>query len=435
MFQLGFRGAKPVTRFSSAAITRRIFGIPLASLTLEANHWQMNDSENRNESTIGTAEPKTEISIIDLLRLLIERRRTVAIGTAAFTICAVMTAFLLPNLYTATTIILPPQQDHSMEAALLSQASSGLGMLGSLAQQTLGLKNPNDMQVALIDSRTVEDALIQRFNLQDIYGDKRESDARKELERNTSIDSGLKDGLIRISVTDEDAERAAQLANAYVASYRKLSGELAVSEAAQRRLFFEQELTKESGKLANAEEALATVEQQTGLIEPQGQATAVIESVAALRSQIAAKEVQIDAMRKFAADENPDLQLAEQELTALQQQIAQLGADTNTRSGDLLMPKGTVPQAALEYARRLRDAKYEETIFSFLETQYELAKIDEAKEGSVIQVVDPAVKPDKKSSPPRLLIASGGFFSGLFLTSIWVLVADGAEQIRTRLLT
>ncbi len=371
-----------------------------------------------------------EISTLDLFRSLMDRRRTIAIGTAVFTACAVLAALLLPNLYTSTIVILPPQQDHSMEAALLSQASSGLGMLGSLAQQTLGIKNPNDMQVALIRSRTVEDDLIRRFNLQEIYGDKRASDARRKLERNTSIDSGLKDGLIRISVTDKSAERAAEMANAYVASYRYLSAGLAVSEAAQRRLFFEQELKKESDKLADAEQALATVEQQTGLIEPQGQATAVIESVAALRSEITAKDVQIDAMRKFATDENPDLQLAEEERAALRQQLERMGADTATQSGDFLMPKGTVPQAALEYARRLRDVKYEETIFGFLETQYELAKIDEAKEGSLIQVVDPAVKPDEKSSPPRALIVGGGFLCGLLLTGAWVLIADGAERIR-----
>lgn len=376
------------------------------------------------EPTIRSTEPKAEVSILDLFWLLYDRRKTLAIGTAAITLCTVLIAFVLPNRYTATTVIMPPQKDNSMEAALLSQASSGLGMLGSLAQQTLGLKNPNDMQVALIQSRTVEDDLVHSFDLQNVYRDKRESDARKDLEKHTEIDSGLKDGLIRISVTDKSPERAAQMANAYVEDYKKLSAGLAVSEAAQRRLFFEQELAKESDKLADAEESLAKVEQRTGLIEPQGQATAVIQSVAALRAQISAKEVQIEAMRKFAADQNPDLQLAEQELTSLRQQLTQLGPDTNTQSGEFLMPKGTVPQAALEYARRFRDVKYEETIFGFLETQFELAKIDEAKEGSVIQVVDHAVKPDKKSWPPRLLLILGGLVGGALLMMLWIFLRE-----------
>ncbi|MGA9882263.1 MAG: Wzz/FepE/Etk N-terminal domain-containing protein [Candidatus Acidiferrales bacterium] len=376
------------------------------------------------DEAIGSARPKEEVSVLDLFWLLYDRRRILLIGTAAFTLCAVLIALLLPKRYTATTVILPPQRDQSMQAALLSQASSGLGMLGSLAQQSLGLKNPNDMQVALIESRTVQDALVQRFDLRKVYRDKRESDARKDLEHNTTIDSGLKDGLIHISVTDKSPDRAEQMANGYVDAYRKLSDGLAVSEASQRRLFFDQELGKESDKLADAEEALAAVEMRTGLIEPQGQATAVIQSVAALRSQIAAKEVQVEAMRKFAANENPDLQLAEQELATLRQQLAQMGADTNTQSGEFLMPKGTVPQASLEYARRLRDVKYEETIFSFLETQYELAKIDEAKEGSVIQVVDPAVRPDKRSGPPRLLIILGGLFGGLLLMVLWIFFTE-----------
>lgn len=389
------------------------------------------DTEIVSNAEIKALDCQRRVSLLDLLALLTRRRGTLLLGTAACTLCAVLIAFLLPNRYTASTVIIPPQKDNSMAAALLSQASSGLGMLGSLAQSTLGLKNPNDMQVALIQSRTVEDDLVHSFNLRRVYRDKYESEARKDLENHTEIDSGLKDGLIHISVTDANPARAAQMANAYVRDYKNLSAGLAVSEASQRRLFFEQELAKESDKLADAEEALATVEQRTGLIEPTGQATAVIQSVAALRSQIGAKEVQIDAMRKFAADENPDLQLAEQELAGLRQQLAQLGANTNTQSGEFLMPKGTVPQAALEYARRLRDVKYEETIFSFLETQYEMAKIDEAKEGAVIQVVDPAVMPDRKSGPPRLLIMLGGLFGGALLMMLWIFFAETLAVSRT----
>lgn len=376
------------------------------------------------DEAIGGAKPKEEVSVLDLLWLLSDRRRILLIGTAAFTLCAVLVALLLPNKYTAATVILPPQKDESMQAALLAQASNGLGMLGSLAQSTLGLKNPNDMQVALIQSRTVEDELVHQFDLRKVYHDKHESDARKDLKKHTDINSGLKDGLIRISVTDKNPERAEQMANGYVDAYRKLSAGLAISEASRRRLFFDQELAKESDKLADAEEALAKVEQQTGLIEPQGQATAVLQTVAALRARLAAKEVQIDAMRKFAADQNPDLQVAEQELVTLRQQLAQMGADTNTQSGEFLMPKGTVPQAALEYARRLRDVKYEETIFSFLETQYELAKVDEAKEGSIIQVVDRAVSPDKRSGPPRLLIILGGLVGGSVLMVLWIFFVE-----------
>src|SRR5579875_356814 len=382
------------------------------------------NSVNTQEQSIASSERNAEVSVVDLLWLLFDRRRTLAIGTAFFTVCALLTALLLPDRFTAVTVILPPRQDNSVDASLLSRVSGGMGILGSLAQQSLGLKNPNDLQVALIKSRTVEDQLIQRFHLLKVYHDKRESDARKDLESNTNIDSGLKDGLIRISVTDRSPERAAEIANAYVESYRRLSAGLATSEASQRRLFFEQELAKESDRLADAEEALAEVEQRTGLIEPQGQATAVIESVAALRAQLTAKEVQIDAMRKFAASGNPDLQLAEEESRALREQLARIGADTATRSGEFLMPKGTVPQAALEYARKLRDVKYEETIFSFLETQFELAKIDEAKQGSVIQVVDPASKPDKPSGPPRILILVAGVLVGLVLTALWIFLTE-----------
>ncbi|MDE3170955.1 MAG: hypothetical protein KGL75_12500 [Acidobacteriota bacterium] len=156
----------------------------------------MSSAIAQEKSAVG-AEPDAGVSVLDLLWLLYNRRRTLAIGTAVFTACALLAAILLPSRFTAVTVILPPQHDDLMNAGLLSQASGGIGVLGSLAQQTLGLKNPNDLQVALIESRTVEDQLIQRFDLLNVYHDKRESDARKDLEGATSIDSGLKDGLER----------------------------------------------------------------------------------------------------------------------------------------------------------------------------------------------------------------------------------------------
>jgi tyrosine-protein kinase Etk/Wzc len=387
-------------------------------------------SEIASEAKINGAGRNVEVSLLDLLLLLARRRRALLIGTAGFTVIAAAVAILIPSRFTATAVVLPPQQQSGAGAALLAQLGGNLGSLGSLVGGSLGLKNPNDLQVALIQSRTVKDALISRFNLQALYRDKRQSEARKDLEDATEINSGLKDGLIRISVTDKNPARAAEMANAYVDEYRKFSAGIAVTEASQRRLFFEQQLVQANANLADAEEALEATQLKTGLVAPSGQARAVIESVAALRGQVAAKEVQIGAMRKFAANQNPDLQLAEEELVGLRGQLAQMGAGTDTPSGEFLMPKGTIPKAALEYARKFRDVKYNETVFGLLETQVELAKIDEAKEGSVIQVVDAAVKPDKKSSPPRLLIVAGGAIVGLLLTAMWILFVETLSATR-----
>jgi uncharacterized protein involved in exopolysaccharide biosynthesis len=374
-------------------------------------------------------EASAEISLLDLLIVLARRRWDLLAGTAGAALLAAIIAFLLPNRFTATTVILPPQQSASSGAALLTQLGNA-NPLASLASSGLGLKNPNDLQVAMLQSRTVEDAMIDRFNLMALYREKRRSDARKAFEKFTDIENGLKDGLIRISVTDKDSRRAAEMANAYVDEYKKLSATIAVTEASQRRLFFEQQLVQAKENLADAEEALKRTQQKTGLIQLDGQARAVIESVAQLRGQVAAKEVQIRAMHQFAAEQNPDLQLAEQELAGLQSEVARMGAGSGSSSGDFLMPKGSVPQAGLDYVRKLRDMKYNETIFELLAKQFEIAKIDEARQGSVMQLVDKAIPPDKKSSPKRLLIVACSTVAGFVLAIFWVLFSEALRIAR-----
>jgi tyrosine-protein kinase Etk/Wzc len=371
-------------------------------------------------------EANAEISLFDLLIVLTSRGRDLLASTVAAAVLATIVSFLLPNRFTATTVILPPQQNSS-SVALLGQLGSA-NPLASLASSGLGLKNPNDLQVAMLKSRTVEDAMIDRFDLMALYREKRKSDARKAFEKVTDIENGLKDGLIRISVTDKNPRRAAEMANAYVEEYKKLSATIAVTEASQRRLFFEQQLVQAKENLADAEEALKLTQQKTGLIQLDGQARAVIESVAQLRGQVAAKEVQIRAMHQFAAEQNPDLQLAEQELAGLHSELVHMGSGSGTAgsSGDFLMPKGSVPQAGLDYVRKVRDMKYNETIFELLAKQFEIAKIDEARQGSVVQLVDKAIVPDKKSSPQRLLIVVCSTIAGLVLATFWVLFSEAS---------
>ena len=366
-----------------------------------------------------------EISLLDLLIVLVKRRRMIlgaALGLALF---GVVVSLLLPSRYTASTSILPPQQSSSGAAALLSQLGSGLGPVASLAGGSLGLKNPNDLQVAMLKSRTVEDAMVDRFHLVSLYKKKYRSDARKALEKVVDIDNGAKDGLIRISVTDADPRRAEEMANGYVEEFRRSSATIAVTEASQRRLFFEQQLSQAKDNLAQAEEELKKTEQKTGLIQLDSQARAVIGSVAQLRAQIAAKQVQIGAMRSFAAGENPELQMAEQELAGLQAQQAKFGAASDA----LLIPKGNMQESSVEYVRRLRDVKYFETIFDLLARQFEAAKVDEARQGAVLQVVDPAILPDKRSFPQRTLIVLGCGAFGLFLGIIWAFAGEGLARL------
>jgi uncharacterized protein involved in exopolysaccharide biosynthesis len=292
----------------------------------------------------------------------------------------------------------------------------------------LGLKNPNDLQVAMLKSRTVEDAMVDRFHLVELFRVKQKSDARKNLENIVDIDNGAKDGLIRISVTDRNPQRAAELANGYVEEFKRLSAHLAVTEASQRRLFFEQQLAQAKDNLADAEENLKKTGQKTGLIQLDSQTRATIELVAELRGEIAAKEVQISAMRSFATGENPELQIAEQQLAGLRSQAAKMGAASEDAS-NALIPKHGIQEAGVEYIRKLRDVKYFETIFDLLARQYEIAKVDEARQGATVQVVDKAIVPDRRSSPKRTLIVLVAAVLGLFFGVVWAFTREGLRRL------
>ncbi len=370
-----------------------------------------------------------EISLLDLLLVLAERKRIVFCGTAIFAILAIVISLLLPVRYTATVALLPPQQSSSMGAALASQLGS-LGGMAALAGGGLGLKNPNDMYVAMLKSRTVEDAMVQRYGLMTEYRARYLSDATKDFEDHATVDGSGKDGLIHISVEDHDPRRAAELANGYVDQFRDLSQHLAITEASQRRLFFEQELDQAKNNLANAEEALKQTELTTGVIQPDSQARALIESAAELRAQITAREVQIQGMQTYATGENSQLVQAQRELEGMRAQLAKLGGSEDSAGGNFILPKGRVPEAGMEYVRKLRDVKYNETIFEILARQFEVAKLDEAKQGSLIQVVDPAIPPDRRSFPKRGLIVIGATLGGLLLGLLVALLQASWEHLK-----
>lgn len=376
-----------------------------------------------------TAKPSDEMSLITLLAALIERRRLITWITGGCAVIAVIVSLLLPKKYTATAILLPPQQNSSMAAALSSQLSS-LGPAAALAGSSLGLKNPNDMFVAMLKSRTIEDAMVSHFGLMQEYRDRYASDARKDFEKNATVDGSGKDGLIHISVEARDPQRAADLANGYVDQFRLQSEHLAITEASQRRLFFEHQLEQAKDNLVRAEEALKQTEQKTGLIQLDGQARALIESAASLRAQIAAREVEVQGMESYATSENPQLVQAQRELDSMRAQLAKLGSSEDSASNSLIVPKGMMPAAGLEYVRRFREVKYDETIFDILARQFEMAKLDEAKQGALIQVVDPAIPPDKRSSPKRALIVVGATVLGALFAFFFALMQAALEQMR-----
>jgi tyrosine-protein kinase Etk/Wzc len=377
------------------------------------------------KETEDLSRTETKVSLLDILVLLAGKKRFIVRFVLCGALLATAVSFLLPNRYEAKIVLLPPSQSSSAGSALLGQLGN-MGSLGSLASMTgLSMKNPADMYLAFLTSRTVEDAIIHRFELMKEYRKKHLSDARKELERRTTAVAGAKDGLIRLSIEDRDPKRAAELANSYVEELRKLSASLAMTEAARRRLFFEQQLLDAKDNLTKAEEAMRKTQQSTGVLQIDSQARSLIESAAILRGQVVAKEVQIQSMRSFAAEDNPELILAKQQLVALEGQLQRVAGSESDTGTDINLSKGRVTDSGMEYIRRFRDLKYHETVYELLAKEFELAKLDEAREGSIIQVVDAAVPPDKKSFPPRILIIMGVTMLSFFIAAFWIVVRHG----------
>jgi tyrosine-protein kinase Etk/Wzc len=387
----------------------------------ETHRNQVAASEDQNSSP-DASDADIELTLIDILTQLAYRKGLIAKVTGASVLIGLILCFVLPVEYTATTKIMTPQQSSSA-AALMSQLSaSGAGSLAALAGGGLSaLKDPNTLYVGLLNSRPIADAIIHKFSLDQEYHAKDMTAARKKLAENAVVISE-KTGFISVSVTDKDKARVAEIANAYPDQLRTLTKTLAVTEASQRRLFYEQQMNQAKEALLSAELAFQQVEQKKGLVQPEDQAKAVIESIAALHAQVAAKQVEVEAIRSYSTERSPELQMAESELSSLEGEAAKLEQQSHSSSfGDIGL--ADVPGAGLDYLRAEHDAKYTQALFDLLLKQYDAAKLDEAKEAAIIQVVEPAIEPDRRSYPKRGLIILLSAILGLFAGCAFAVIA------------
>jgi tyrosine-protein kinase Etk/Wzc len=392
--------------------------------------WYM-DAFEQEKDTVPKSIPFPDddiFDVLDILLVLARRRRMIGLATLVALFAGAIVLLLLKPNFTATAIILPPQQSSS-SSALLNQLDS-LASLGG-GPTALGLKTPADMYVGILQSRTIADEIISKFQLQTLYKQKKLQDARTALKDHTEIETG-KDGLIRISVTDHDPGRARDIANAYVNELYGMNSNLAITEAAQRRVFFDQQLDIEKKALALAEEDLRATQQRTGLIQISGQALTTIQAVAQLRAEIASREVELQSVETFATEQNPEVNRLKEEISAMHQQLAKLENDQEqqVRPGNIALPAARVAEDTLEYSRKLREVKYHDTLFDLLSRQYEAARIDEARSAPIIQVIDHAVAPDKKSGPKRALILAAFVAIGFVFASMFAFAEHGIGRIK-----
>lgn len=352
-----------------------------------------------------------EISLLDLLQTIVDNLRLLILGPLLVGLSALGISFLIPPTFTATTKFLPPQQQQSAAASMLAS----LGALGGLAGAATGLKNPNDQYIAFLQSNAVEDALIKRFKLTERYEQEFLVSTRKALEANSKISAG-KDGLITVEVDDKDPKFAAELANAYVEELSLLTNMLALTEAQQRRVFFEQKLKEAKTNLTQAEQALQASGVNIAVIKNNPQAA--VTAVAELQAQIVAQEVKLASMRGYLAETAPEFRQAQTELAAIRAQLAK--AEKNNK------PAGRSGDA--DYVARYRDFKYFETLFEMFAKQYEIARIDESREGAVIQVIDKATPPELKSKPKKALIAVLATLASGFALLLFVFVRQAMRN-------
>ena len=360
------------------------------------------------------------------------RRLFFRVGAIGFLVSTLI-AFLIPKSYTSVAQLMPPDTQSSsgmaMMAALTARGGAGLG---SVAGDLLGLQSSGALFIGVLRSQTAQERLIQEFGLQKVYGKKLITDARAELDENTSISEDRKSGIISISVTDHDPKRAAAIANGYVNQLNALVAELSTSAAHRERVFLEGRLKVAKRDLDAASNQLALFSSKNNTLDIQTEGKAMLDAAGTLAGQMIAAQSELEGLRQIYTDNNPRVRALNARVGELRKQLEKLSgtsADAAT-IGDSSpavsngMPYPTIrslPLLGAKYSDYYRRAKIQETVFELLTEQYELAKIEEAKETPSVKVLDPAQVPERKSFPSRSLIMFLGTFVVLSISVVWVL--------------
>ena len=373
----------------------------------------------------GTATgPETE-----WLWVLWERRRFLWRVTARAFLLATIVAFLIPKRYPSTTRLMPPDQQSGSGMAMLAAMSSRAGAnFGGLAGDLLGVKNSGDLFLDILRSRTVEDRLIERFDLRKVYGDKYWEDARKDLAQYTDLSEDRKSGVITITITDREPRRAQQLAMAYVEELDRLVADVSTSSARRERMFIEERLKNVKQDLDTASRQFSEYASQNTAVDISAQAKTMVDAAARLEGELIATRSELEGLEQIYNPNNIRVRSLRARVDELNRQLQKLGGDSATLS-DPADPKSQaefpsirqLPLLGVRWADLYRQTKIEETVYELLTQQYELAKIQEAKEIPVVKVLDAAVVPERKSSPHRLLIIVLGTMFAFVGGCVWLL--------------
>lgn len=362
---------------------------------------------NRDEDGVegDDVDDEAGIGFLDLALPLVQNAGRLIVVPLLAAAVGLGVSYLIPPTFTATTTFLPPQPPQSA-------AASALASLGSLAgvPAVSTLRTPGDQYIALMQSRSVADRLIDEFDLMKVYEKKYRFEARNALADRVHISLGKKDGLITVAVDDHSPQRAASLANRHVEELRRVTGALTLTEAQQRRAFFERQLQDTKGRLTEAQQLLEGSGFSSGALRAEPRAAA--DAYARLKAEVTAAEVRLQTLRNTLVDTAPEVQQQLATLGALRSQLARL-EQTSDRPSDA------------NYIGKYREFKYQESLFEIFSKQYELARLDEAREGAIIQVVDVADPPEHKSKPARALFAVVAGAIAALLLIVWIFAQYG----------
>jgi tyrosine-protein kinase Etk/Wzc len=371
----------------------------------------------RERQTTSATDLNLEFNLLEGLQVLVKRKSLIIKVCGGAIITSIVFSLLLPNIYSATAKVLPPQKDTSAGlSALLGQA----GGLAGLAAGGLG-GSGGELYLGILKSRSVGDAVIKRLDLVNVYQTKTLEAARKRLGGTVKVLAG-KDGIISIIAEDKDPNRAALLANTIVDELGKTTVRLNLSKAGTERAFLEKRLDLVKKDLRTAEEDLKTFAARNKIVHVESQASASIAAIARIKAELASREVQLAVLKNQQTEQSPEVQAIQTGLTRLRQELGTLAG--NGDSGDGIPAIGNVPRVGIEYTRKLRELKTQEAIFEQLTKQYEVAKLSEAKDTSSLQILDEAVVPVHKSKPLRAVIVVLSTVAALFVSIVIVFVQD-----------
>lgn len=371
---------------------------------------------NERETTRPEAEAEEEINLLELLRVIVRNLPLIVRITTIAVVLSIVYSLTLKNIYTAKATLLPPQKEAGGGAAALL-ASMGGGLAGLAG----GLGGTSDLYLGILQSRSVADAVIKRLDLATELKSKNADDTRKRLQGLVKFQAG-KNGIITITADYKDPAKAALLANTFVDELQQKSLQLNLTKASTERSFLEKRLTVVKQDLKTAEEEMKNFQEKNKTIKADSQAAAAIEGIARLKAEIVSKEVQLAALRNSMTDESPEVSAMLAGIARLKKQLSSM---SGSGGGDGVIPSvGNAPAIGIEYVRRLRELKTQEALFEQLTKQYELAKINEARDSSSLQVLDEAVTPLRKSRPKRALIVLLSMVTAFFGSVFWVFIKE-----------